>query len=211
MNVRRLLPALVRTVADAKGLAGLVFQDTAPPGFLGFQEGIEADDELGDTLPAHVAYLRAHRVDPVDSGPCSISTLVPHTGGENFAVRVDIPTFPVAPERGGYETWSKALADADRGLLTDCFAAARTAAPTLPLWMREERLGFWFAPWTDPKTPVLISPRDTDDPFPQISAGSIVCVPDGPAERPDPSRFVTLATTFPTSTAAGRAASSLTW
>jgi len=194
-NVRRLLPALVRTVAGTKGLAGLVFQDTAPPGYLG-QEAVPFGNDLGYTPLNRLAYLRAHQIDPVDLGPYS-ALLIASLPGDTFMLKADIPTFPLAPARVGYGTWSKFLADADQTLLADCFAAARRTAPTLPLWMREERLGFWFDPWRDPKTPVLIAPATPDDAFPQISAGSIVGVPYGPVERANVNRFVELATDFP--------------
>jgi len=196
-NVRRLMPALVRSVAGTRGLAGLVFQDTAPPGFLGDHAGIDTDDELGYTLLTRRDYLRAHRVDPADLGPDSHLLIASLPGADNFVLRADIPTFPVNPERGGYETWCKTRAGADRGLLADCLAAAHQVAPALPLLMREQRLGFWFDPWADPKAPALIGPQAPDDPFPQITARSIVCVPYGPVERADPSRFVSLATDFP--------------
>ena len=83
------------------------------------------------------------------------------------------------------------------GLLADCFAAARVTAPALPLRMREQRLGFWFDPWADPKAPALIGPQAPDDPFPQITTRSIVCIPYGPVERVDPGRFIEIATDFP--------------
>ena len=196
-NVRRLVPALVGAVAGTKGLAGLVFQDTAPPGFLGDHAGTDADEELGHTLPSRLAYLRAHRVDPVDLGSYSPLVHVSVPGDADFILRADIPTFPVDPDHDGCGAWAKWRADADRGLLTDCFAAARQAAPALPLRMREQRLGFWLDPWTDPKALVLIEPQAPDDAFPQITARSIVCVPYGPAERADPSQFIGLATDFP--------------
>lgn len=195
-NVRRLLPALVRAVAGTKELAGLVFQDSVPPGFFGDHAGRDPDDELGYTLPTRLAYLRAHQVDPLDLGSDSPLVHVSVAGDADFNLRADIPTFPVDLKRGGYETWSKTLAEADRGLLADCFAAAHQAAPTLPLRMCEPRLGLWFDPWTALKAPALSGSQDPDESV-QISARSIVCIPYGPGERADPGRFVELATDFP--------------
>ena len=193
-HVRHLLPMLVRRLAGVKGLAGLVFQDTAPPGYLGEQESDAPSDQLGYTLTNRLAYLRAQHIDPIDLGPYTKVLFVPLPGSDTFTLDADIPTFALKPPQGGYQVWNKFRADANQSLLADCFTAARAAAPALPLWIREERLGLWIAAWRDPKKPALIPRITSDNPPAPFPAASLLCLPYGSSERTELSRFSETAT-----------------
>jgi len=194
--VRALLPRLVRALAASKGIAGVVFQDTAAPGYLG---GAQEYDEEGIALgyaPANrLAYLRTHRADPVDLSPGydNLSLWLP-TDGFQAQFEVSIPGFQ-SFSGGTRDEWAALRGDADKSLLADCFAAARKAAPALPLFMRERRIGVTLDPWTDPKK--LNEYASTDSlsyPYRQINAASILSIPYGPVERKHPQWFVWSAT-----------------
>ena len=194
--VRALLPRLVRALAASRGIAGVVFQDTLPPGYLGSTQ--EYDDEgiaLGYAPANRLAYLRTHRMDPVDLSPGydSLSLWLP-TDGFQAQFDVSIPGFQ-SVLGGSRDEWAALRGEADKSLLADCFAAARRAAPALPLFMRERRIGVTLDPWTDPRK--LNEYASTDSlsyPLRQINAASILCIPYGPVERKHPQWFVLSAT-----------------
>ncbi len=184
--VRRLLPALVRVLAGTKGLAGLAFQDTTPPGTLEAHSYPDGDD-LG-FLPANrLAFLRAYHLDPIDLGPLSRMVFASEKGSADFMVRADIPTFPAHPPHGRYSVWSKGLVLADRSLLAQCFLAARASAPALPLAIREPNLGLWFSPWKTPTPPKPVS-VDQIEAF-KPSSDTIPCLPYSLA-RPTDAAFL---------------------
>ncbi len=184
--VRTLLPPLVRTLAATPGLAGLVFQDTAPPGYA---ENVLDGDRigLGYTPENRLAYLRQRHQDPVDlsSGFDMVSVFV---GGENFFghYQVTIPTF--VSDSGDYIAWSKHRQAAALALAAACWQTARTAAPSLPLLLRQGLFGGEFDPWTDPKQ---IAPPSRDFGLrSSFSPQVILSVEYGPSDQADPSSFV---------------------
>ena len=149
-KVRRLLPALVHSLAGITGLAGLAFQDTATVGYKGLE--YEYDDEgiaLGYTPDNRLAYLRAFHADPIDfsAGSDNLQLFLPFEGFST-SFDVSLPDFRSSPEDA--KGWNKARSEADKALLADCFTAARAAAPRLPLFMRERQIGISFDPWLDP-------------------------------------------------------------
>ncbi len=180
--VRRLLPALVRVLAGTKGLAGLAFQDTMPPGTVEAQSSPNGDD-LGFLPASRLAYLRTYHVDPIDLGPRQDYIYASQKGSADFTVQANIPTFPAQPPHGGYSVWSKGQVQADRSLLAQCFLAARASAPSLPLTIREPNLGLWFSPWKTPTPPKPVSADQIGDFKP--SSGTIPCLPYSPARPAD--------------------------
>lgn len=192
-HVRTLLPALVKTLAATKGLAGIAFQDTAPRGYLGLD--YDYDDEgisLGYAPSNRLAYLRTNHADPVDlsSGYDSLQLFLPSEGWST-QFDVSLPTFPSNMIMGRPGLWSQMRGDADKSLLALCFASAHAASPTLPLLMRERRMGETFDPWTDPKKLNQYASTDSlANPFHQITADSVLCISYGPVERAKPRRLV---------------------
>jgi len=187
--VRALLPALVKTLAVTKGLAGIAFQDTSARGYRSLP--YEYDDEgisLGYTTSARLAYLQATHTDPVDLSAHynSLQLFLPFEGWST-QFDVSLPNFP-SNDTGD---WNKVRGDADLSLLADCFAAARAAAPTMPLLMRERQIGVTFDPWVDPKKPNQYASTDSlSYPYHAISTQSILIYNYGPLERTKPQRFV---------------------
>jgi hypothetical protein len=195
-HVRALLPALVRSLAATPGLAGLAFQDTAPPGYLSLENDYrEQGIALGYTTEARLVYLRRNHVDPVDL-PSGYSTLQLFLPSEGFSTDFDISLPNFSTSDVGIPTfdgtgWTKYRGDADQSLLADCYAAARQAVPALPLFMRERRMGVTFDPWTDPnKLNQYPSLATLDYPFHAVTPRSILTVPYGPVERAHPDWFV---------------------
>ena len=197
-KVRRMLPALVHSLAATPGLAGLAFQDTATVGYKGLE--YEYDDEgiaLGYTPENRLAYLRAFHADPMDfsAGFDNLQLFLPFEGFST-SFDVSLPDFRSSTEDA--KAWNKARSDGDKALLADCFFAARAAAPRLPLFMRERQIGISFDPWTDPKTPNQYpSTNSLDYPFRAITPRSILSVAYGPVERAHPRRFVWMANNYP--------------
>jgi len=197
-KVRRLLPALVRTLAETPGLAGLAFQDTATVGYRDLD--YEYDDEgisLGYTPENRLAYLRAYHVDPVDlsAGFDNLQLFLPFEGFST-SFDVSLPNFRSSTEDA--KIWNQVRGEADKALLADCFAAAKQAAPALPLFMRERQTGITFDPWLDPKKLNQYASLNTlDYPFRQITPRSILSISYGPIERAHPRRFVWMANDYP--------------
>jgi len=197
-HVRRLLPALVHALAGTPGLVGLAFQDTATVGYRDL--AYEYDDEgisLGYMPENRLAYLRATHVDPVDlsAGFDNLQLFLPFEGFST-SFDVSLPNFRSSNE--DTKTWNKVRGEANKALLADCFAAARAAAPALPLFMRERQTGITFDPWLDPKKLNQYASLNTlDYPFRQINARSILSISYGPVERAHPRRFVWMAKDYP--------------
>ncbi len=173
--VRRLLPALVRVLAGTKGLAGLAFQDTTPPGTLE-TDSFPDDNHLGFLPVRRLAFLRAYHVDPIDMGPLSQMVFASGKGSADLMVQAGIPTFPSSAPRGLYLAWSKGRVEANRSLLAECFQAARASAPALPLKIRESQVGFWFSAWSTP-----LPPKPQTSP----SSDGFICLPCDPAQPVD--------------------------
>lgn len=191
-RVNASLPALVHDLAGTKGLAGLVFQDTAALGYLGVE--YDFDDEniaLGYTLNNRLAYLRAHHTDPVDLGTVNegLQLWLPYEGGSPSNFQASVPSFEIYGVSGS--DWNTLRADADKRLLVTCYTAAKSANPTLPLLMRERRQGAMFDPWTDPKQVNQIASLDSmSHPYQGITPASVLCLPYNPYARTDPGFFV---------------------
>ncbi len=188
--VRALLPALVKTLAVTKGLAGIAFQDTSARGYRSLPYEYDAEGiSLGYTASARLAYLRATHTDPVDLS-AAYSSLQLFLPFEGWATQFDIslPNFPSNDTPGD---WNKVCGDADLSLLSDCFAAARAAAPTMPLLMRERQIGVTFDPWVDSKKPNQYASTDSlSYPFHAIRPQSVLVYTFGPLERTKPRRFI---------------------
>ena len=152
-RVQVLLPALVQAVAATPGLAGLAFQDTAAPGYLGGGDmGDTASAELGYTPQIRLARLRAGEADPVDVGGVRDTTLYLRSQDANVFTSLNTALPLLGQDEMVVTTsWNQSRADADHVLLASLYAAAREAAPQMPLLMRERRIGFTFDPWTDPR------------------------------------------------------------
>jgi hypothetical protein len=185
---RALLPPLVRTLAATKGLAGLIFQDTAPPGYA---ENILDEDQigLGYTPESRLAYLRRAHQDPIDlsSGSDRVGIFV---GGESFFESYEI-TIPGFAYTGDYSAWTKYRTDANLSLLTDCRDTARAAAPTLPLLLQNDTFGVSsFVPWTDPKQVEGSVEEDDPNPYHRLNAQSILSVAYGADEQAHPETFI---------------------
>lgn len=188
--VRALLPALVKTLAATKGLAGIAFQDTTARGYRSLP--YESDDEgisLGYTTSARLVYLRTTHTDPVDLSAENISLQL-YLPSEGWSTSFDV-SLPHFPTNGTHGDWNKVRCDANLSLLADCYAAARTAAPALPLLMRERQIGVTFDPWLDPKKPnQYVSTDLLSYPFHAISPQSVLIYTYGPLERTKPRWFV---------------------
>ena len=188
-KVRVLLPPLVRTLAATPGLAGLIFQDTVPPGY--GEKVLDGDQiGLGYTPENRLAYLRESHRDPVDlsSGSDMVSVFV---GGENFFGHygITIPSF--ASSSKDYFPWAKYRTDVNLSLLTDCWRSAQAAAPPLPLLRRGGLFGGEFDPWTDPKQVGTEGVIEEDAPLNhQLSAHSILSVAYDAEDQAHPDRFI---------------------
>lgn len=186
--VRTALPPLVATLAATKGLAGIVFQDTSPPGY-GDNDHYGDQIGLGYTLANRLAYLRRTHQDPVDlsTGSDSVSVFV---GSEFFFghYSIVIPTFDT--KGGDYAAWTAWRAKAAQSLLASCWQAARAAAPSLLLLRRAGLRGAGFVLWvtSDQADPQAL-PAATDF-GPPVTARSILGAAFGPDEQAHPERFV---------------------
>ncbi len=184
--VRATLPPLVGALAATPGLAGLVFQDAAPPGYA--ENDIYGDHiGLGYTLDNRLAYLRRMHQDPIDvaGGYDFVSVYV---GGENFFghYAIGIPTFP----GNGLAAWKSWRAQADQSLLAACWRAAHAAAPTLPT-LRRKSLGWAeFVPWTVPVQVDAPRTARTAAFGPAPTSRSILGAAFGPDEQAHPNRFL---------------------
>ena len=191
-RVSALLPALVHDLAGTQGLAGIVFQDTAALGYLGIDyDEDEENISLGYTPENRLAYLRAQHTDPIDlrSTNENVTLFLPFEGSQS-SFEASVPSFQ-SWDAANSGSWNTLRSGADKSLLARCYAAARNAAPTLPLLMRERRMGATFDPWTDPAKLNQIASLDTmTHPFQHISPSSILSFSYGPVEKAHPGRFV---------------------
>ena len=191
-RVNNSLPPLVHDLAGIKGLAGLVFQDTAALGYLGVDYDLDEENiALGYTPDNRLAYLRAYHTDPIDllTTNENLQLFLPFEGSQS-SFEASVPSFEMYGAAGG-GVWSTVRADADKRLLANCFGAAKSAAPTLPLFMRERRMGITLDPWTDPKIlNQVASLNSLDHPFHLISPASIEMFNYGSVEKAHPGRFV---------------------
>jgi hypothetical protein len=152
--VLKTMPALIRALAAMPGLSGIVFQDTAPPGYDGANlisrdDPVDADMGLGFSPTNRLAYLRSAHVDPVDIEVESDSGFyLPSAGWAPINFDTSIPGFGSTAV-----SWPGFLKDEDIALLKQCFAASSAINPTLPLLMRERLTGLTIDPWKQGSVP----------------------------------------------------------
>jgi hypothetical protein len=150
-TVRQVLPTLTKSLAVVPGLAGIVFQDTAPPGYDSTQDRQNIDIGLGYNEANRLAFLRSRGVDPIDIGEANdISVWLPFEGWQGLGTSLLINGFGEAAGSPEATAWDTYRQNADLSLLKECFMAARNAKPKLPLFMRERALARTIDPWTDP-------------------------------------------------------------
>lgn len=143
-RVRETLKSLVKTLAKVKGLAGIAFDKTGAGGYVETSDYLDGSP-LGYTFGNRLTFLRAHHADPLDLGDGYGG--VYFRGGDS-SVTLDLPQ-PPGEESGLWKQWRS---DADTSLLAELFQTAKAAAPTLPLVMRERKIGFTYDLWTNAKT-----------------------------------------------------------
>ena len=192
-SVRETLPQLVKQLAETHGLAGLIFQDTAPPGYGGSIAVEDGTLDLGYTLANRLSFLRLHHADPIDlGGSPSAWFQVPNGSESNFDL--SIPGFGgyaaplggdgvymAAPGMSSSEdigTWYKFRIDADMAALKQCFLSARSANAKLPLFMRERVQGYTIDPWTDPAmADQITSAAVTANPYSYVNSATMLTLP----------------------------------
>jgi hypothetical protein len=143
-KVLQTLPVLAAELAKIPGLSGIIFQDTDPPGYDGTPDYLGLKPELGYTLANRLAFLRDKHVDPIDVG---IDNKFGIGGLPVQRTQFAIPGFGVFMD-DGTDPWSAFRKDGDRALLSECFTAATTANPFLPILMREQPQNLSIRSWT---------------------------------------------------------------
>jgi hypothetical protein len=177
---RRLL-----ALAAVPGLAGLVLQDTAAPGYADpgtASERLSTSSDRGDfgySPEARLAFLRAENIDPIDLLP-------PHSYVNN--ADLNLPFFPDqmfqrrmiesngrVTEQPGFRSvtqkWRAFRYNANARLMADLYAALRQQArPDLSLVLHDRNDGYaeaaWFGSWDKPDALPRSAPRDWEDPSP---------------------------------------------
>jgi hypothetical protein len=166
-KVHEILPILVKTLARTHGIAGIVFQETAPFGY-GVEDIENIILDLGYSLNNRNSFLRRHKIDPLDISDEASATLMSE---EETEFSFTVPEFNDLFV--GSEDWDTFRADADTALLNECFTAAKSASKSLPLFMREQRDGESIAPWDTPESINRVDEDDlptyTDAPIPIVS------------------------------------------
>ena len=184
-DLRTLLPALVRTLATTKGLAGIAFQDTAGIGYL--NKSYDFDPEgitLGFTPFSRLAYLRRTHADPVDLSS-GYDTLRLSPVFDNWLMTISI-SLPAFQSNNAIQDWKKVRGESNASLMADVVVDQNA----LPLQMRERQYGQTFDAWTDPQK--LNRYAETIDlaAFLEITLQSVFCLNYGPLERARPERLV---------------------
>jgi hypothetical protein len=184
--VRKFLPVLVQNLAVVPGLAGIVFEDTAPPGYNGatvFDTGDVADVDLGLGYSAQnrLAFLRAHHEDPIDVVAASgYITDLPNSQWQPAQFDVSIPGFDMGSSKAG-SSWLGYRESADLSLLSDCFNSAKAASPSLPLLMRERLAGDTIEAWNEPdKVDQSSSPVGSENFYNYVDKNSLLVFDVGP-------------------------------
>lgn len=161
------LAALVRAAALEPGTAGLVWRETAPPGYdlpaYSLLPDPDSPPDLGYTEPARLAFLRRAHVDPLN---------VTDANHLNLAEGVDarLPGFDGAGDDTALVAqWRQFRTDADLALLRDLYGAAGHISPPRIL-VHQQRPGpsgiDWYGSWDDLKRPVPTARRPWDDLLP---------------------------------------------
>lgn len=154
--------------ASRPGIAGLVWRETAPPGYdlpaHSLLPDPDAPPDLGYTEPARLAFLRRAHVDPLD---------ITDANHLNLAEGIDarLPGFDGAGDDAALVAqWRQFRADADVALLRDLYGVAGAPASQPRLLIHQQRPSpsgiNWYGSWDDPKNPVPTAHRSWDDLLP---------------------------------------------
>jgi hypothetical protein len=153
--VRQALPGLIKDLAGEKGIVGIVFQDTVPPGY-GTRNPNDRSValDLGYTLSNRLAFLRRYHIDPVDeTDNAPVSYVLPWEGIRGPQINIGVYGFRGYFPGGLNITngdWNGYRSSADLSLLQTCYLAAQKANPKLALLLRDPNLGTTIDVWTDP-------------------------------------------------------------
>lgn len=134
--VRDSLLSVVRKVSATSGIGGVVWRDSALPGYAGETYG---RDQFGYTLPARVAFLRAYHADPVDINDLEDSLPIWDRGKG-------------VPE----SEWLDFRAGADRALLSGLWNIS-DASDSRPVLIQQTGQVFsadWYGSWDNLKAPL---------------------------------------------------------
>ncbi len=147
--MRRALTARVRALAGTPGVAGLVWQDAAPPGYDAPRLRALEDQSLllGDTPAARLLFLREAHADPID--------LFPDVGQGRADTR--LPNFDDAGlEAALVARWRQRRADQDVAVLRALRAALPGGAQgSLLIRGQGPAAGLdWFGSWDRPDAPL---------------------------------------------------------
>ncbi|MEO7719744.1 MAG: hypothetical protein ABIY70_26355, partial [Capsulimonas sp.] len=161
---RTALTNAVGDIAAAPGIAGIVWQDTLPPGYdtvsRTFDEEFYA--HMGYTLPARLAFLRKWRVDPIDIiEQQSQDRVWPDWMQASYAETTDFS-----------KKWRSFLFESNVAFLRELYdnAQAKSQGSRLPILVRQQReygmeediSAHWFSDWDAQAgpPPALAKPED---------------------------------------------------
>lgn len=156
-DVQKKLTTLVKTLAVQPGLAGLVWQGDESPGYdpLADPQSDDDDRRLGYSEAVRLAFLRQTNADPLDvpsnRDSLGIDGLLWRDGSDAYTLT---------------DRWNQFPAGANHALLGGLYAAARSVAPALPIFVRQRHdanIGQgWYGSWDDPQKPppTYHSPQD---------------------------------------------------
>ena len=150
--VQAALGSLMRSLAARPGLAGIVWRETAPPGYEEAGEG-QTGPEFGYAEAARLAFLRRAHMDPLD---IPLQNEGPKAGQIN-------PSLPEFRGAGGETAlsaeWDKFRLEGDvlflRGL-ADLWARGGARRPILVRQRRATWDDDWFGSWDGPAKPLPV-------------------------------------------------------
>lgn len=185
--VRSRLPKLLRALSSTSGLAGIVVEDVAGPGYYGAENRVDPELDLGYTPANRLAYLRKYDVDPIDiTRGEQLQIFLPNEGNQ-----VQLPVdFPMGGNQSDARPWDDFRTAEAKSLMPDYFAAIQSAAPAVPLYMREIQYGETFDPWVDPAKPNLYVESGLQNKWDYVTSGSILDVPYSAEDRARPWEIV---------------------
>jgi hypothetical protein len=169
--VQQVLPILVKDLASVPGLSGIIFQDTAPPGYYGQYDPFTLD--TGYSQENRLSFLRNNHADPID--------MQSHPHAEIFAqnafewLDIGVPGFH--KYSGGRDKWNKFRQDIDLSVLMTCYSAAKGVNPALPLMMRERVSGATIDQWAEPQKVDQMSYLSPANIFSYINSKSMFVIP----------------------------------
>jgi len=181
-NVEPALTGMLGALASTHGIAGIVVEDAAAPGYIGVEDRIDPEAALGYMPTARLAYLRKNHVDPVDLAPVySLSLWLPYQGFQT-TIDVDLPTYRTSPS----DDWLKFRAAAANAVAVDCQRAIRAVNRSLPLLVREGQYGETFDPWPDGANPNVYVELDGHNEWEYVTSASVVDLPVAAGVRSKP-------------------------